>query len=64
MQPLSAPQESAPQGSVSAAASRRLTAVLAGVAGLALLTGAVGLWGKYGTAVFFEIMAAGLRACF
>ncbi|MDU0955743.1 MAG: hypothetical protein E7A86_11315 [Bradyrhizobium sp.] len=49
---------------MSAAASRRLTAVLAGVAGLVLLTGAVGLWGKYGTAVFFEIMAAGLRACF
>jgi hypothetical protein len=36
--------------------------VLAAVFGL-LLAGTVALWAHYGTAVFFEIIAAGIAAC-
>jgi hypothetical protein len=32
--------------------------------GAALLLGAVVLWFRYGTAVFFEMIAAGISACF
>ena len=41
-------------------------AVLWGGAGLAglLLVGALGLWFHYGTAVFFETIAAGFANCF
>jgi hypothetical protein len=37
-----------------------------GVAGLgvALLLGALALWFHYGTAVFFEMVASGISACF
>lgn len=35
----------------------------AGVAG-ALVAGTVGLWAHYGSAVFFEMIMAGLAACF
>ena len=35
----------------------------AGVGGLALLAAAV-LWFHYGTAVFFEMITAGISACF
>ena len=34
-----------------------------GVAGLAVL-GALALWFHYGTAVFFEMIASGISACF
>jgi len=37
--------------------------VLAAVAGL-LVAAALALWAHYGTAVFFEIIAAGIAACF
>jgi hypothetical protein len=41
---------------------------LVGVAGagfgLAILLGAVVLWVHYGTAVFFEMVASGVSACF
>lgn len=37
--------------------------ILAVVAG-AVLAGTVGLWAHYGTAVFFEMIAAGIAACF
>jgi hypothetical protein len=30
----------------------------------ALLLGALGLWYHYGTAVFFEMIASGIAACF
>jgi hypothetical protein len=47
---------------------RRRTAaaiMLAGaVLGAALLLGALVLWFYYGTAVFFEMIAAGISACF
>ncbi|UFZ02936.1 hypothetical protein LQG66_27300 [Bradyrhizobium ontarionense] len=62
MQPLSAPQEIP-----SASAGRRSVsapALAAGLAAVALVAGAVTLWAQYGTAVFFETIAAGLRSCF
>jgi len=41
-------------------------AIVAGVAGLGavLLLGALALWFHYGTAVFFEMIASGISACF
>jgi hypothetical protein len=39
--------------------------VVAGAAlGAALLSGALVLWFHYGTAVFFEMIASGISACF
>jgi hypothetical protein len=37
--------------------------VLAAIAGL-LVAATLALWAHYGTAVFFEIIAAGIAACF
>jgi len=47
-------------------ASRRLPALAVAGAGLgaALLLGALVLWFHYGTAVFFEMIASGISACF
>ena len=62
MQPLSAPQEIP-----SVSAGRRLAtgpAIAAGGTAVALVAGAVTLWVQYGTAVFFETIAAGFQACF
>ncbi len=44
-------------------ASSRLLLLAAGVGG-ALLAGVLGLWAAYGSAVFFEMIAAGLQTCF
>ena len=46
--------------------SRRATFALAAGLGIAasLLLGATLLWAHYGTAVFFEMIAAGIAACF
>ncbi len=41
----------------------RPLAAVAGVVG-ALLAGALVLWAHYGTAVFFEMIAAGIAMCF
>ena len=38
--------------------------VAAAVLGAGLLLGALALWFHYGTAVFFEMIAAGISACF
>jgi hypothetical protein len=39
--------------------------VIAAVAGVGVLLAAtVGLWAHYGSAVFFEMIAAGFAACF
>ena len=48
------------------ASSRVASAVVVGAAGLgvAVLLGAVVLWFHYGTAVFFEMIASGIAACF
>lgn len=47
-------------------ASRRLSPLAVAGAGLgaALLLGALVLWFHYGTAVFFEMIASGISACF
>ena len=39
-------------------------AVAAAVLGAVLLLGALALWFHYGTAVFFEMIASGISACF
>ena len=47
--------------------SRRVASVIVvAAAGLAaaLLLGALALWYHYGTAVFFEMIASGIAACF
>ncbi|MGJ5154041.1 hypothetical protein [Bradyrhizobium sp. HKCCYLR1023] len=62
MQPLSAPQEIP-----SASRARRpasAPALAAGIAAIGLVVGAVTMWAQYGTAVFFETVAAGWQACF
>ena len=42
------------------------SAIVAGAAvlGAAALLGAIVLWTHYGTAVFFEMIASGIAACF
>ena len=47
--------------------SRRIASVIVVVGagfGAALLLGALVLWYHYGTAVFFEMIASGIAACF
>jgi hypothetical protein len=39
-------------------------AVGGAVLGVAILLGALALWFHYGTAVFFEMIASGIAACF
>jgi hypothetical protein len=59
-QPVSTPQE-IPLG------PRRVASVMALIGaglGAAILIGALGLWFHYGTAVFFEMIASGISACF
>jgi len=62
-QPISTPHEI-----ISATRSSRRVASVIVVAGAgfaaALLLGAVVLWYHYGTAVFFEMIASGIAACF
>ena len=58
---------STPQPIPGALPERRIApAVLVGalVAGAAILLGTLVLWLHYGTAVFFEMIAAGFSACF
>jgi len=49
--------------SESVATSRFPLLIVAGVAGV-MIAGTVALWAHYGTAVFFEVIRAGLVACF
>jgi len=46
--------------------SRAASVIVWSAAGLGgvILLGAVALWMHYGTAVFFEMIAAGISACF
>jgi hypothetical protein len=44
--------------------ARAALAVAGAGLGAALLLGALVLWFHYGTAVFFEMIAAGISACF
>ena len=63
-----APQETVTPGGIAAggsAASWRLSGPLAltGVAVAVVLGGTVALWAHYGTAVFYEMIVAGIAAC-
>ena len=62
-QPISAPQ---PIPVTVRPARRAVPAVAVGAAalGVVLLPGALVLWFHYGTAVFFEMIASGISACF
>jgi hypothetical protein len=62
-QPISTPQQ---MPGVLRPARRLAPAVaVAGVAlGVAILLGTLVLWFHYGTAVFFEMIASGIAACF
>jgi len=42
----------------------RLVAIACGVLGAVVLLATLALWGRYGTAVFFEMIATGFAACF
>ena len=61
-QPISNPREI----TAALAPSRAVRALVVTGAGLgaALLPGALALWFHYGTAVFFEMIASGIAACF
>jgi hypothetical protein len=52
--------------SVVVPAERRMSLALGAALGLVavLLIAALLLWSRYGTAVFFEMIAAGIAACF
>ena len=61
------PAVSTPQHRRTLQPARRIApAIVAGggVLGVALLLGALALWFHYGTAVFFEMIASGIAACF
>jgi hypothetical protein len=62
-QPVSAQQE---PSSVLPRARKAAPALVMGLTGLgaAALVAALVLWVHYGTAVFFEMVAAGFNACF
>jgi hypothetical protein len=51
------------QGGGGSAVAWAVTWGLAGLGGIVLL-GALALWFHYGTAVFFEMIASGVSACF
>jgi hypothetical protein len=61
--PVSTPHEIP---GLSLSARKLALAIVVGGAGLGavLLLGALGLWIHYGTAVFFEMIASGIAACF
>jgi hypothetical protein len=63
VQPLTTPQQITP----SIQPSRRIAqAIVMGgvIVGVAVALAALALWFHYGTAVFFETIAAGISACF
>ena len=55
---------STPQPLLAASWPVRAIAVAGGAAGVLVLLGTLMLWGRYGTAVFFEMIASGISACF
>lgn len=61
-QPLSTPHQIA-TGTEPARRRLRAPALVAGGVAVLALLGALLLWQRYGTAVFFETIAAGISAC-
>ena len=61
--PISTPQQ---LPGILQPARRVAPAIVMGAAGLGavVLIGALALWFHYGTAVFFEMIASGISACF
>jgi hypothetical protein len=62
-QPVSAHQEMIATPRPQSRAGKAIVWSAAGLGGLAVL-GAVALWIHYGTTVFFEMITAGIAACF
>ena len=62
-QPVSAPKDLLP-GTPPRARAASLIVWSAAVLGSLIVAAAVALWIYYGTAVFFEMIAAGIAACF
>jgi hypothetical protein len=62
-QPISTSQE-VPTGLSPARRAGTVVAIAAAGLGAVLLLGALILWVRYGTAVFFEMIASGIAACF
>lgn len=62
-QPISTPHEIIPVTQPSRRVASVIVVAGAGFAA-ALLLGALVLWYHYGTAVFFEMIASGIAACF
>jgi hypothetical protein len=62
-QPISTPQE-LPAAIPPARRARTIIAVAGAALGAAVLLGTLVLWVHYGTAVFFEMIASGIGACF
>jgi predicted secreted protein len=63
MQFLSAARMSETTSESSATVQRKVVTVAAVFAGL-IVVAAVALWAHYGAAVFYEVILAGLNACF
>ncbi|HXB80013.1 MAG TPA: hypothetical protein VNX23_21830 [Bradyrhizobium sp.] len=61
--PLSTPQPMHPGSQAPRRLARAIVAAAAGL-GSAILLAALVLWFHYGTAVFFEMIASGISACF
>jgi hypothetical protein len=55
--------QSRSSGGIRSAMAWAITWTMAGLGSIVLL-GALGLWFHYGTAVFFEMVASGVSACF
>ncbi|WP_407178155.1 hypothetical protein [Bradyrhizobium sp. STM 3562] len=60
--PLSSPDEL--PAALSARRGGRLAVVAGGAIAVLVLVAALALWFRYGTAVFFETIAAGIAGCF
>ena len=52
-----------PDTATSQSPAPRVVLLAAGVAGIAF-AGAIALWAHFGTAVFYEMILAGIAACF
>ena len=61
--PLSSPTE-LPASVSPARSGGRAVAIGLALLGAAILVAALALWFRYGTAVFFETVAAGIAGCF